>query len=333
MLDTRLALAVEDQGLVLPGEGIIAVVNPPQDAALDALRNYTIEIVDGFKPSHDMWRARGHDAVVAVGHEYSAVIVSLPRAKTDARAMIAAAMDASAGLVVIDGQKTDGVDSLLKDMRKRVPVFGPISKAHGKLFWCVDPAPDAFADWRAGPELTPGGFWTAPGVFSADAIDPASALLVAALPDHLGRQVGDLGAGWGYISAHVLTREDVDAVHLVEANHMALECARRNVTDPRAEFHWADACAWSPPEKLDAVVMNPPFHKGRAADPTLGQAFVSAAAGALVAGGNLWMVANRHLPYEQTLQRHFAKVLDLGGDNRFKLFHASRPVRRAGRRG
>jgi 16S rRNA (guanine1207-N2)-methyltransferase len=45
------------------------------------------------------------------------------------------------------------------------------------------------------------------------------------------------------------------------------------------------------------------------------------------------MVANRHLPYEETLQRHFAKVLDVGGDNRFKLFHASRPVRTAGRRG
>ena len=333
MIDTRLALALEEHALALPRDGVIAVVNPPADAVLDILKDYDIEIVDGFKPSHDAWRARGFNATVSMVNEYSAVIVCLPRAKADARAMIADAMHATAGPVLIDGQKTDGVDSLLKNMRKLLPVSGPISKAHGKLFWCAHPMPDAFEDWRAGPQLTTGGFWTAPGVFSADAVDPASALLVSSLPDTLGRQVGDFGAGWGYLSAHILTRESVEAVHLVEANHMALECARRNVTDPRAHYHWSDVGAWHPPQKLDAVVMNPPFHKGRAADPGLGQGFVRAAAGALTAGGSLWMVANRHLPYEETLQRHFAKVLDVGGDNRFKLFHASRPVRTAGRRG
>ncbi|NET52538.1 MAG: methyltransferase, partial [Merismopedia sp. SIO2A8] len=53
--------------------------------------------------------------------------------------------------------------------------------------------------------------------FSADGIDPASSILAAALPEDLGRQVADLGAGWGFLSAHVLTRESVGAVHLVEA--------------------------------------------------------------------------------------------------------------------
>ena len=175
--------------------------------------------------------------------------------------------------------------------------------------------------------MTDGGFWTAPGVFSADAVDPASELLAQALPDKLGKQVGDLGAGWGYLSAHVLTRATVEAVHLVEADHMALECARRNVTDPRAVFHWADATTWSAPVRLDGIVMNPPFHTGRAADPALGQAFVQAAAARLGPQGALWMVANRHLPYEQTLQAAFAHVVEIGGDSRFKLFHATRPKR------
>ena len=44
--------------------------------------------------------------------------------------------------------------------------------------------------------------------------------------------------------------------------------------------------------------------------------------------GDLWMVANRHLPYEAELKKRFAQVAELGGDARFKLFHATRPLTR-----
>jgi len=37
------------------------------------------------------------------------------------------------------------------------------------------------------------------------------------------------------------------------------------------------------------------------------------------------MVANRHLPYEKTLMAHFSKVVDLGGNARFKVLRAERP--------
>ena len=135
------------------------------------------------------------------------------------------------GPVVVDGQKTDGVDSILKAMRKRVPVSVPLSKAHGKLFSCAKSHPETFQDWLTGPELTSGGFWTARGVFSADGVDPASALLAETLPDHLGFQVADLGAGWGYLAAHVLTRPEVETLHLVEADHMGLAVDLRQIID------------------------------------------------------------------------------------------------------
>jgi 16S rRNA (guanine1207-N2)-methyltransferase len=314
---------------VWPAAGQIAVVNPPDTSRLPGVTVGQVHIIDGFKPSHDQWLARGYSCSVALAGRYHAVVVCLPRAKSEARAMVAAAVAASNGVVVIDGQKTDGIDSLLRDVRSRVPVNGPVSKAHGKLFW-FDARCEAFADWAKGPALTEGGFWTAPGVFSADSVDPASALLAAALPDTLGKKVADLGAGWGFLSAHVLTRDSVEEMHLVEAGHMALECARRNVTDPRAVFHWEDATEWTCPQKMDAVVMNPPFHASRAADPAIGQAFIATAARLLSPQGHLWMVANRHLPYESTLQSKFAKVAEVGSDSRFKLFHASKPLRKRG---
>jgi 16S rRNA (guanine1207-N2)-methyltransferase len=42
-------------------------------------------------------------------------------------------------------------------------------------------------------------------------------------------------------------------------------------------------------------------------------------------GGQLWLVANRHLPYETTLRERFVKVEEMSGDSAFKVFHAVRP--------
>lgn len=327
MIDARLQVALNGGGLDLPDDGRIAIFRPAVGADLAGLDPERCDIIHDFKPFHDDWAARGYAARTVPEGPYAAAIVCLPRAKAEARSLIAEACARTQGPIVVDGQKTDGVDSLLKEMRGRVSVQGPVSKGHGKLFWIADTATEFFPDWEQGPAQTEGGFWTAPGVFSADDVDLASALLIDSLPKNLGSQVVDLGAGWGFLSAHILTRENVKAVHLVEAGYMALECARRNVGDARAQFHWADATDWTPPHRMDAVVMNPPFHTGRAAEPRVGQAFVAAAARLLSSQGKLWMVANRHLPYEAELKTRFAHVEEVGGDARFKLFHAARPSR------
>jgi 16S rRNA (guanine1207-N2)-methyltransferase len=253
-------------------------------------------------------------------------MVCIPRAKDRARALVAEAADVTDGPVIVDGTKTDGIESMLKACRKQADgVSGPVNKAHGKLFW-MDPAP-ALDGWRAGdPGEIEEGYVTAPGVFSADGIDPASRALADALPETLGAHVIDLGAGWGYLSARALERSAIKVLDLIEADHAALACARQNVSDPRAQLHWEDALRWRPETRADAVIMNPPFHVARKADPSLGRAFIAAASQMLKPAGQLWMVANRHLPYEQTLAEHFADVAELpGGDGRFKLLHAKRP--------
>ncbi|NNE53075.1 MAG: class I SAM-dependent methyltransferase [Sulfitobacter sp.] len=331
MIDSRLQVALNGGGLDLPEKGLIAVFRPPPEADLRGIVPDHCHIIQDFKPFYDAWEGRGYEARKEPEGRYAAAIVCLPRAKLEAKALIAEACARSDGVVVIDGQKTDGIDSVFRQMRERVTVHGPVTKAHGRMFWIEAQASDFFADWAQGPAQTEAGFWTAPGVFSADEVDLASALLVDALPDSLGGEIADLGAGWGFLSAHILTRPDVTTVHLVEAGHMALECARRNVTDERAKFYWEDVTHWEPPHRMDAVVMNPPFHTGRASEPQIGQAFVAAAARVLRAQGDLWMVANRHLPYEGELKKRFARVEEIGGDARFKLFHAARPT--SGRRG
>ena len=284
----------------------------------------------GFRPDADWFAARGLALGLPAGEAAPvAGIVCLPRAREAARALIARAMSevAPGGPVAVDGQKTDGIDSLLKECRALGLVMaGPLSKAHGKLFTLIaGPAP---AGWAAQPKTIEGGFQTLPGVFSADAPDPASVLLAQALPDKLGARVIDLGAGWGYLARTILNREGLAELDLVEAEAKALDCARLNLpADPRLRFHWADARSFRPARPAHAVVMNPPFHAGRDADPALGLAFLRAAAGMLVPDGTLWLVANRHLPYAPALTALFRQTEEIGGTSAFRLTRASHPIK------
>lgn len=326
-MSVRLLLAAQSGGFAVPAEGRIAVFHPRLDHDLSALPKAQLQLIQPLRPDHDHFAAQGYDCAPALeaGARFSAAVVFLPRAKALARMLVAQAAAATDGPVLIDGAKTDGIDSLLKALRQRGTPSDPISKAHGKVFW-IDGGTD-LSDWLPEATRQVDGFVTAPGVFSADGIDPASRLLAAALPQKLGRCVVDLGAGWGYLSAQLLSRDSVEELHLVEADHQALTCARENVTDARAQFHWADARSWPAPGTVNTVVMNPPFHTGRAAEPSLGQAFITAAGTMLAASGSLWMVANRHLPYEAALAERFAQVREEGGDNRFKILSAAKPKR------
>jgi 16S rRNA (guanine1207-N2)-methyltransferase len=322
---SRLSLAIDSGTVTLPEAGRIAVVAPRAGADIMALPAERVQIITTMKPDFDAFAARGYDCAVAPEGRYATALVCLPRAKPLARALIAQAADVTDGPVIVDGDKTDGVESILKDCRRRVETGAPLSKAHGKIFTLPEEA--EFADWRGTESEIAGGYVTAPGVFSADGVDPGSDWLARALPDKLGAHVIDLGAGWGYLAAQVLAREAITRLDLVEADHAALTCAQRNVLDPRAAFHWADATLWQPDSRADSVIMNPPFHTGRSPDPDLGRAFIASAARALKPSGSLWLVANRHLPYEATLEQRFKHVEEIAGDNRFKFLQARHPSR------
>lgn len=325
MRSARLSLALESGVFTPPDTGTILILRPHAGDDLSALPRDRVRVVTGFKPDHDWFAARGYAVSAHAEAGHAAALVCLPRAKEAARALIAqaAACVAPGGTVAVDGQKTDGIDAVLKDLRARVALSDALSKAHGKI--AVFPAGEGLADWAAQPAQVD-DFQTLPGVFSADGPDRGSALLAAALTDLKGR-IADLGAGWGYLSAAILRHPAVRELHLVEAESDALDCARINIPDPRARFHWADATTWKAPTALDMVVMNPPFHIGRDADPSLGVAFLTAAARLLHPQGVLWLVANRHLPYDRPLTTLFREVADIGGDSAFRLIRASHPHR------
>ncbi|WP_253949200.1 class I SAM-dependent methyltransferase [Mangrovicoccus sp. HB161399] len=319
----------------MPAAGRIAVFDPPEPPVLPGIAPERIEVISPSARLHAACAARGIAARTEPGGGYAAALVFLGRARPASRLRIAeaaAALPEGAPLLV-DGQKTDGVEPALKECRERVEVSDSFVKSHGRLFWFA--AAPVFGDWARIAADWPmvGKFRTGPGVFSADGVDPGSKLLAESLPPLKGAGT-DLGAGWGYLSAAVLENAAVTRLHLVEEDHRALEAAKANISDPRARFHWADATAWHEPEGMDFVVSNPPFHTGRETSPDLGRAFIQAAARMLSRHGRFWMVANRHLPYEATLEAHFASVTEVVAQSGYKVIEAASPKtgKTAGRR-
>ncbi|MCK0167815.1 methyltransferase [Jannaschia sp. S6380] len=323
-MSVRLSTALAAGAVALP-EGRVLLMRPPADLDLDGLGPDRLHAVHGFRPAHDALTARGLSVAPRLEVEVEGAVVFVSRSKAQTRDMIAQACAAvpAGGPVVVDGAKADGVESILRDCRRAFTVGEVFAKAHGKCF--AFPAQPAPGDWHDLPRHV-AGFVTRAGVFSADGVDPGSALLARHLRD-LDGTVCDLGAGWGYLARAVLASDRVTAVALVEAERDALDCARENIADARAAYHWADATIWRG-GPFDTVISNPPFHTSRKADPELGRAFVRAAADLTAPRGRFVLVANRHLPYEATLAEVFAQVVVLADEAGYKVIDARRPKRR-----
>ncbi|MHA3913693.1 class I SAM-dependent methyltransferase [Halovulum sp. GXIMD14793] len=321
-------MPIEQGDIPFDPDAPVLALRPTCTHDLSALPNVLVET--GFKPDHDALTKHPADQA---GGPVPLVLLFVTRHRRQTEALIAEALTrlAPGGWLIIDGQKTDGIDSLLKGLRIHVDVAGTLSKAHGKVIWLQRPdtLPGILDDWRDANALRSNadGFLTAPGMFSPDAIDPGTRLLAKQFGAGLKGRAADLGAGWGASAALLLqAAPNIETLDLFEAEQIALNAARKNVTDRRARFHWADVAALPAPDPhYDLIISNPPFHQSRAAEPTLGTAFIATAARLLAPKGTALFVANRQLPYEAAFDLHFRKRAEVAANPRYKVIMASGP--------
>lgn len=324
--------ALETGAFELP-EGLAFVADARADGDYGAFAQ--VHLQSRFAPDYHALAARGlmideHDLAPA---QAASALVQIVKSKPRALARIASAYEAllPGGLLLVDGQKTDGIESILKALRARLPEVAVLSKHHGKLLWArkTDAVAD-LNDWFLPDIELEGGYRTQPGLFSADGPDPGSELLIALVPQLAGR-IADFGSGWGYMGGEILKEQaGITQIDMIEADRNAMEYAEINVADPRARHIWGDVTRFAPDQAYDAIISNPPFHTGRAADPDLGRAFIAAAARNLTAKGKFYMVANRHLPYEAALKAAFGTGRMLAEMHGYKLYEAAKPLKAAG---
>lgn len=289
-----------------------------------------------FKPDADALSAAGLSLDVVESRKYPLVMVLPPRQRDEARALLARAVSLvePGGRVLASQGNNEGARSSEKDLESIAGELQTMTKHRCRVFWTGPlhgPIDEPLAtQWRALDavrRIAGDRFLSRPGVFAWDRIDVASALLADHLPDNLTGDAADLGAGFGYLSVELLTRcKGIRNLHLYEAEARALDLARLNLESFGApiEYRWHDVTRGLP-QSYDVIVTNPPFHTGAGREqPDIGRRFIAVAAESLTARGELWLVANRHLPYEATLQGRFSRIRIVAQEAGFKIIHARR---------
>lgn len=297
----------------------------------------SVTLVQGFRPHLRALEAAGHTVSPrAQDKDFDAALILCGRHRGQNENWIADALERvkQGGLIVVAGGKEDGIASLRKRVADLLPLDGQMPKYHGAAFWFRRPedASPAIEALRAGNGeiIVDGRFRTRPGMFSHDRIDTGSRLLAESLPADLSGAVADFCAGWGYVAAEIAGKSPgIKSIDLYEADFESIEAAKANLAFAAAagittRFFWQDLLAEPVAEHYSAIVMNPPFHQGRAAEPTIGQGMIKAAASALRRGGRLFMVANIPLPYEATLGLVFGGYTEIRRDGGFKILSAQR---------
>ncbi len=264
---------------------------------------------------------------------YSLVLVLPPRQRDEARALLARAigLTSAGGRVVACQHNNEGARSMQTDLERIAGSVTTLTKNKCRVCWsgplqgAADPT--LTAQWQtldAPQRIAEDRFVSRPGIFAWDRIDAASVLLAEHLPENLSGHAADLGAGFGYLSSELLTRcPRISAVDVYEAESRALDLAQVNLaqlkSDATIHYCWHDVTSGLQ-KTYDVIVTNPPFHTGSHHDrPDIGRRFISVAAEALRPGGKLWLVANRHLPYEAVLNASFGRVRIVTQAGGFKI--------------
>lgn len=324
-----------------PAEGGVLFLRARPGVALGEATHPGLVCEQEFKPVADALARAGLETVeldsLDLSRRFALVLVLPPRQRQEARALLAQAVArcAPGGRVLASMRNDEGARTGEDDLALIAGGVSSLSRRKCRAFWTAalqgpaDPAlADSWAQLDAPRKILDGRFNSRPGVFAWDRIDPASALLAAHLPANLAGKAADLGAGYGYLSTELLARcPQITAIDLFEAQSRALAMARENLHDARVpcEFSWHDVTAGLP-RRYDVIISNPPFHaQGREDRPDIGRRFIIVAAQSLNPNGSFWMVANRHLAYEQTLIDCFAEVRTVAQKNGFKVIEARGP--------
>lgn len=318
------------------GAGSIAIYRALPGPYLDRLKPRPVHCRQTYKPLADELSRLGLDPLAEFEPPANLAVVFATKHKEEVLHHVALAAEAleEGGSLIVSAANDLGAGSLEK---RCAELFGGVetySKHKCRVFRARKDAArlsrTLLENWRragglrAMPET---GLYSQPGLFSWRGIDLGSRLLAGCLPDDLAGRGADLGAGYGYLSRELLARSRrVTELHLFEAEKKALDAAERNLADRTSRaavhFHWADVTAGLPVGRLDFVVMNPPFHAGREAVSALGRAFVRVALDALKPGGRLYLVANRHLPYEGEIDAMSGRAEGMQEGGGFKVIRA-----------
>ena len=170
---------------------------------------------------------------------------------------------------------------------------------------------------------------SAPNVFSQDKLDIGSRFFLehlSAIPQ--ANNVADLACGNGVLGLAYLRLHPESSMLFCDESYQAIQSTESNIkvnmpsanTTTRVD----DGLVHTESSSLDLILCNPPFHQQSTVSTDIAFNLFKSAKRALINGGHLWIVANRHLGYHMVLNRLFGNCTTEASNNKFVILKATR---------
>ncbi len=212
------------------------------------------------------------------------------------------------------------------------PVQASLAVKKSRLLWATPeskPVPTSPYPSRYRMEQPPITLLNHANVFCREGLDIGTRAFLPHLPEGLGeRRVADLGCGNGVLGIACALANPQAQLTLVDESYMAVQSARENwqaaLGDRPVTLRVDDGLAGQAPGSLELVLCNPPFHQQQVVGDLLAWRMFQQARAALVRGGELWIVGNRHLGYHAKLSRLFRSVQQVAATPKFVVLKATK---------
>jgi 16S rRNA (guanine1207-N2)-methyltransferase len=170
--------------------------------------------------------------------------------------------------------------------------------------------------------------WGHGSTFATNRIDAGTRLLLRHLDQVPGGDVADFGSGSGVIATLLARRTDRETrVSAIDVSRWAVDSTRRTAqgagVSARVSVLWADGTGGVPDHSLDAIVTNPPFHRGAAKESAATMSLVDDADRVRRPGGQVWVVFNSHLPWRARLSGRVGPTELIAQDRHYTVVRAT----------
>ncbi len=167
-------------------------------------------------------------------------------------------------------------------------------------------------------------------VFSRDSLDIGTRFFLQHLPVRQDAcDIFDLGCGNGLVGLIAAERCPSAVVHFIDESFMAVASARDNFNraftgQRQATFCVGDGLMDVVSNSADLILCNPPFHQQNTIGDQIAVSLFKQSLRVLRKGGEIWVIGNRHLGYQNYLDRLFGAHTVIAVNSKFIIMKAWR---------
>lgn len=265
--------------------------------------------------------------------EVDILVLYWPKAKKEAAYLLAMLLPrlALGTEIIVVGENRSGIKSIEKlftiygnmtkyDAARRCSFYHGIYQHQAKPFVLKE----WFSHYTMQHKESSLAIYALPGVFSQSELDFGSRLLLENLP-LLSGKVLDVGCGAGVLGAVTAKLNPNIELHLCDVNALALRSTEETLKANQLNANVFASDVYSHVEnQYHFIISNPPFHSGLDTNYQAAEKLISQAKTHLTANGQLWIVANRFLPYPNLIEHTFGQCTTKQQTNKFSVYQAQK---------